>query len=327
MNQFNVLITSAGRRTQLLEHFRNSITHFDASGKIITCDSNPSWSAACKISDLSFESPLIDSTEYIPFLLNLCKKENIKALIPTNDMELIFLSENRELFLKQGTYIPICDRKFVEIARSKLKTSKLFAEVGIQHPPSISLCDEFTELKNNNELFPAVIKPDDGSNSQGLYFVDTFDELRNLKNRLGSLDGSIIQKRIVGREYTINCYFNDVGRLIACVPHLRVKIRGGEVEKAVTCRQIQLEQYSQLLEKNIEEARGPICFQAIEDDKGNFYCIEINARFGGGYPLAHEAGATFTDWIIADALALSVEPLERWINNLKMIRYDNAVFE
>ena len=54
--------------------------------------------------------------------------------------------------------------------------------------------------------------------------------------------------------------------------------------------------------------------------------IEINARFGGGYPLVDHAGATFAQWLLEEVAGLSRTVHDDWREGVLMLRYDAAVF-
>jgi len=54
---------------------------------------------------------------------------------------------------------------------------------------------------------------------------------------------------------------------------------------------------------------GAICFQAIVGADGPVV-LEINARFGGGFPVTHRAGARFTQWLL-NWLRIAVVDLRR----------------
>jgi carbamoyl-phosphate synthase large subunit len=55
--------------------------------------------------------------------------------------------------------------------------------------------------------------------------------------------------------------------------------------------------------------------------------IEINARFGGGFPLAWAAGARTTRWAIQFGAGLPPLPAALdWKSEVKMLRYDQSVF-
>ena len=54
--------------------------------------------------------------------------------------------------------------------------------------------------------------------------------------------------------------------------------------------------------------------------------IELNPRFGGGYPLSYEAGADFPGALIGELQGTSSDVLHHWRDGLVMLRYDDAVF-
>ena len=74
------------------------------------------------------------------------------------------------------------------------------------------------------------------------------------------------------------------------------------------------------------EAFGAICFQAILSEAGEAIIFEVNARFGGGYPLAHHAGAHFAKWLIEIASGQVCSASNDWRENVLMLRYDAALF-
>jgi carbamoyl-phosphate synthase large subunit len=54
--------------------------------------------------------------------------------------------------------------------------------------------------------------------------------------------------------------------------------------------------------------------------------LEINPRFGGGFPLSNAAGADFTDWLIKEYLLGQKLPFyDLWSSDLVMLRYDAKV--
>ena len=129
----------------------------------------------------------------------------------------------------------------------------------------------------------------------------------------------------MGPENTVNCYVDQAGVLRAAVPHRRIEVRDGEVSKGVTERRPELTAIAHQIVKAIPGLRGPFCFQVILTQSGP-KVFEINARFGGGYPLTHAAGATFTKWLIEEALNLPCTANDTWQDGLLMLRHDMSVF-
>ena len=73
-------------------------------------------------------------------------------------------------------------------------------------------------------------------------------------------------------------------------------------------------------------ARGVLCFQVIDDPRHGPRVFEVNARFGGGYPLAHQAGARFADWLLDEIDGRPCRAHDGWREGVTMLRYDDAVF-
>jgi carbamoyl-phosphate synthase large subunit len=129
-----------------------------------------------------------------------------------------------------------------------------------------------------------------------------------------------------GREFTINVYVNSDGKCVCAVPHWRLETRAGEVSKGITVKDRRLMDLAAQVAEALPGARGPLNIQCFLDTDGTIAIIEINARFGGGYPLAHHAGARFTEWLLHEQEGRAVGPYDGWNDDLAMLRYDEAVF-
>ena len=64
----------------------------------------------------------------------------------------------------------------------------------------------------------------------------------------------------------------------------------------------------------------------MQNDTQNIYAIEINPRFGGGFPLSYLAGANYPKWIIQEYLqGEQIAEYQDWQENLLLLRYDHEV--
>jgi len=64
----------------------------------------------------------------------------------------------------------------------------------------------------------------------------------------------------------------------------------------------------------------------MQNDTQNIYAIEINPRFGGGFPLSYLAGANYPKWIIQEYLqGKQIAEYQDWQENLLLLRYDHEV--
>jgi carbamoyl-phosphate synthase large subunit len=170
--------------------------------------------------------------------------------------------------------------------------------------------------------WPLMVKPRAGSSSVGIRILSAPDQL-------GAPGGSpdyLAQELLRGEEYTVNLFFDRAGRLRCAIPHLRCEVRAGEVAKGITRRHPQLEAAAWALGEALPGARGALCFQAIVDAADRPVLFELNARFGGGYPLAHRAGARFAQWLLEETTARASSAHNDWQDGVLMLRYDHAVF-
>ena len=63
----------------------------------------------------------------------------------------------------------------------------------------------------------------------------------------------------------------------------------------------------------------------VSENEDEFKAIEINPRFGGGYPLTYAAGANFPRMLIEEyVLGKTVSFADDW-EDLLMLRYDSKV--
>lgn len=314
----NVLITSAGRRVSLVQIFQKELEKLNPEAKVMTTDANPDLSAACQVSHKSFSVPRLNKEDYILILLKICKENDISLIIPTIDLELLLLAENEELLHQNGINVVISSIPFIKICRDKRKTHKFFLE------KTIEVAREYD--KDNYQL-PLFIKPFDGSRSVDTYIIHEEKDLKKnfFKNNrflfLEYLDDENYD------EYTCDLYYSKNGTLKCAVPRKRIEVRDGEVNKGLTERN-ELVPYIQNKLGMIKGARGCLTAQFFKHKtKDRIIGIEINARFGGGFPLSYLAGANYAKWIIEEYMNKNEidDQFNSWEEQLLMLRYDDEI--
>lgn len=319
--QITILFSSAGRRVELIRCFRRSADALGISLKVIATDIQPALSSACAEADEVFTVPRCTDAQFIPEMEMLCKDEGVQLVIPTIDTELIALSQVRDVFESLGTYVAVSDIGVVRVARNKAATAELFHQHGIGAPRTMFL-EEVLKPQGDPLEMPILLKPIDGSCSQGIFEIN---HAHHIPHDLPQKN-YIAQELWRGREFTINAYVSKTGELLAVVPHERLEVRAGEVSKGITRSMPELEAEAHKIIKALPGLRGAFCYQAIVRKDGAHAVFEINARFGGGYPLIHEAGAPFAQWLLQEVLGETPKPIRTFKENLKMLRYDAAFF-
>jgi carbamoyl-phosphate synthase large subunit len=127
-------------------------------------------------------------------------------------------------------------------------------------------------------------------------------------------------------EYTIDLYFDKNHYLKCAVPRERIEIRTGEVSKGVT-RKTNLYELVCSKFSYCPGFTGCITLQVFKNRSSDeIFGIEINPRFGGGYPLSYQAKANFPEMIIKEYLFNEEIPFfDKWIENLLMLRFDDEI--
>lgn len=313
----NILVTSAGRRVSLVRALRSEAKKMKPDSKVFAVDFQPELSSACKISDQSFQVPKVTSRDYIGVLRELCQEQKIDLLIPTIDPELPVLAKNKELLEKDGVSVVVSDLELIEICQDKRKTIDFFESRGIHTPKMIS---------KEKPTFPVYAKPYDGSSSENNYIIHNASELRDYHVNDEKLLFFEYLDHNVYDEYTLDLYYDRDSDLKCVVPRKRIEVRGGEVNKGLTENNTLVPFVKEKL-TNISGARGCLTLQLfLNSENGNISGIELNPRFGGGYPLSYLAGANYPRWLIEEYLFDNpIEFNDSWESNLLMLRYDDEI--
>ena len=314
----NILITSAGKRVALVRAFQAELATLVPAGQVFTTDMHPELAPACIVSDRSFAVPRVTSPEYIDILFRLCAEKDIRLVIPTIDTELMLLAESKSRFFDAGIVIGVPDPEFVALCRDKRNTSSFFDEVGIRIPRPID---------KQHPTFPFFAKPYDGSLSSNLHIVRCPEELTpQILNDPKLIFMELIDKKEY-REFTVDMYYGRDNRLKSVVPRERIEIRAGEINKGYT-RKNGIVAFLRDRMAHVKGVVGCICLQLFyHPESHDIIGIEINPRFGGGYPLSYAAGANFPAYLVREyLLGENVGYSDDWTDNLLMLRYDDAVF-
>lgn len=314
----NILITSAGKRVALVRAFKETLKRFFPDAKVYTTDMNPQMSPAAYVSDGCISVPRVTSEDYIGILQEICHKYNIGLVVPTIDTELAILSANKTMFEKPGAHLCVSGYEFIMMCRDKRNTGSFFEKNGIRVPQPV---DKY------NPRFPMFAKPYDGSLSFNLHYIRTSEDL----TAEILADPKLIFMEYIDKteyqEYTVDMYFGRDHQLKMAVPRERIEIRAGEINKGRTEKEF-LEPYIRQHLPYIEGCEGCICGQFFYNKENNDVVgIEINPRFGGGYPLSYAAGANYPEFLIREYfLGESISYSNRWLDNVLMLRYDDAIF-
>ena len=320
-SNFTILISSVGRRAQLVECFRRAAKELDIALKVVGTDAAPELSPASHLVDRCFQVPRCSDSQFVPETLAISKNQDANLIVPTIDPELPIYAAHAEDFEMIGAKVLISSPGTIDIAFDKCRTNQWFVAQGF--PAVAQQCLEQVLSDLSQWTFPVIVKPRRGSASIGVRIVKDAEALRSLKGQ----DGLLVESIARGVEHTTNLFVDRSGRCLCAVPHQRLETRGGEVSKGITVKNHKLMELAKSVAEALPGARGPLNLQGFVDDNNEVRFTEINARFGGGFPLAAEAGANFCRWILEDMCGLpSSASFSNWRDHLLMLRFDSAVF-
>ncbi len=319
----NVLLTSAGRRSYLVEYFKEALL---GVGKVF-CSNMFAHSAAMYAADLAFTTPPAYDPQYVTKILSICRDNDVGMLCPLHDLDLYILSQHQEEIQRAGIIAILPTQEWGQIALDKYACTLFLKENGFAVPwTTIDFDDAVNALAKKKIVFPVVVKARMGFGSQGLKVCHDFEELKSAyhdaqkqirefeTNKFTScpLDQSVvIQQGISGKEYCIDI-INDLSGQYASAFMLEVHaMRAGETDM-VTTRDIKL---AGDLPLRLSRFTKHIGIWGIDfmDDNGILKIIDINPRFTGDYPFHHLAGANIPAALIAWAENRQVKP--EWLTS------------
>ncbi len=296
----NILITSAGRRNELISYFkRNSDIK-----KVIVCDMN-SYATAFEESDKGYIAPSITESKYESFLYEICKKESINIIFTLNDLELPLLSRMKKKLSTIDTIALVSDPGIIDICWDKSLTTQFLEDSGFNIPTTYSL----NEMDGKFDSFPVIIKPRFGTASIGIEVASSYEEFNLLyayakyslnKTPIKEIEGGsdlLIQEKIEGVEYAVDIINDLNGNYQGCVIKKKIGIRGGDADCVISVFDEKIEKWCKLFSKKLKHIGNVDCDLICRDNE--VYCVDINPRFGGAYPFSQLSGIDLPEMIVS----------------------------
>jgi carbamoyl-phosphate synthase large subunit len=328
-NSVSVLFTCIGRRVSLLESFRRAAKQLKINAPLLGTDTTE-LSPALQLCDRRFGVKPTTHATYIKQLLSIVKANKVKLLVPTVDLDLKRLAQNKSKFAALGCRVLVSDLEVIDICQDKRKTYKFLLENHFDTPATMSIR---TALKNSQSsfvnrkskmTFPLFLKPWDGYAGRPNAIVNNRKELLFYAKKIPN---PICQELVKGTEYTCDVYVDFDMKVRCVVPRKRIEVRAGEVSKGQVIKKARIMSEAADLVEKLGAGPGIITLQLFLTGDGKVKFIEINPRFGGGVPLSIKAGADFPKWILQELTGRkpNIHP-DNMKDGLIMLRYDSEVW-
>lgn len=314
-----VLFTCIGRRVSLLESFRNAASQLKVKARFLGTD-RISLTAAMQLCDRHFIVKSTAHPGYIRQLLSIVRSENVKLLVPTVDLDLKILAENKDKFAALDCTVLVSKPGIIDICQDKRKTYRFLTKNGFDTPATMAVSSALAAKHN----WPCFLKPWDGYASRGNYIVSNRKEL---KFYAGKVPNCIVQEFVEGVEYTCDVFVDFDMKVRCVIPRKRIEVRSGEVSKAQVVKNTRIMKQTTALIETLKAGPGVITVQLIMTARKQIKFIEINPRFGGGVPLSIKAGANFPKWILQHLIGKNPRiKFDGFTDKLFMLRYDSEVW-
>lgn len=280
----NWLLSTIGKRGYIADYLREAdpSIHVIGTGKT-------AFTPGFQSCDEAVLMPEIAAPEYRDAVRDLVARREIHAILSLSDPDVAALAGLREELSARGVSCFFPSPAIARIGFDKLETARWAGAHGIRAPRTFHDAREALETAG----LPLVRKPRYGSGSAGVAVI------RDAAGLLPPADDPteyIYQEWIGGQELNVEFCSDLEGRPLAVSCWRKLLSRNGETELAVTLRRPDLIDHGVRLASLLPVA-GPCDVDLIDRD-GEFFLIEFNMRFGGGYPVSQLAGAGFPERLV-----------------------------
>lgn len=317
----NILLSSVGRRPYLVRWFKEALIANGIEGKIIAVDLDE-MSPARSACDEFISSPRVDDPSYRSWLEDVLIERRISLAVSVNDFEISLWST-----FPQGGKWDVLLRLAPEtqqVVEDKCRMGAVLTAFGISTPPTW-LGAEAAMVAVPGRKY--VTKGRFGSASRGLRFVDGLDlveAVASATRQVTTAEGVaalsqetiapeklvVIQEEIRGVEHGLDVVCDLKGNFAGVLARRKISMRAGETDRAESVDPAPFEDVARRLAAAIPHP-GIMDVDVILDKEGTPHVIDINPRFGGGYPFSHLAGARVANAYVAWAAKLPVN--EEWL--------------
>ncbi len=317
----SILLLSVGTRNKIVQYFKRE---FAEIGNVVVTDMSE-LAPAIYEADQYYQVPRISENGYIDIILDICRREQISAVLSLIDPELSLLAKNKQRFEEIGVTVIGSSYELCEIALDKMKMYTWLLDHSYNCARSYLNKDAFYADKNKGIIsFPVFVKPVRGSASIAINKVSDEETLELL---WAHDDNLMIQEYLNGQEIGADCYIDLIsGELVSVFTKKKILMRAGETDKAVSFKDDKL---FALIEKFVEECgwKGQIDIDIFEVN-GEYYISEVNPRFGGGYPHAHECGCNHVKMIANNLNGIAnIKCIGTYKDEVYMMKYNEITIK
>ena len=298
---------------------------FAKAGFGVIATGNSTIIPALHAADKAYVVPSIDDGEYIPRLLEICRHNNVAAILSLLDKDVLKISAAISEFRDLGVMPIMVDNAVARLCCDKFSFYEFMIAHGFKCAKTFNSLENFAAAHDRGEIeFPVFVKPVDGEGSRRAAKCHTMDELSKI---MFLHDDLIVQEFLDGPQYDIDVYIDFINqKMISIFAKENLSMLNGVSNKVVSVNEPRIFSLSEQLLKQLG-AVGPMNIEMfkVNDD---YYVNEINPRLEASYPVAHACGVDFGKLMVNNLKGLENKAsIGNYDSDTLLLKYDRVIIK
>ena len=237
--------------------------------------------------DAAYVSPWAHEPDFLPWLIETCRAEGIKAILSGAEPVLLAMARSQDQIETETGAKCLCSPLDVlEIGDDKLETCRWLEDKSLPFPSYADASDDHAvEDLVANVGYPIIAKPRHGGGARGVILVENKLDLGYVCRK----ENYLLQEYVGtdSDEYTVGCFRDRNGRLApSCC--IRRELLAGTTYRALLGDFPEVRAVAEDITTKLQPA-GPCNIQLRMSNRGPV-CFEINPRFSGTTPIRDHFG-------------------------------------
>ena len=266
-------------------------------------------------------SPRAVEDSFVPWLLDLCREEEVDVVMSGVEPVLDALAEHAGgIRDATGAVCLVSPPEVLAIGADKLASARWVSERGLRAPHSADGADaDAIRALLASTGVPVVVKPREGKSAEGVTVVSDEAEVWRL---LSERQGLMVQEHLAGEEFSVGCVCDAEGVVRGTFP-MRRTLRDGTTFRAEAGDFPEVSDYAERIARELGPT-GPLNVQ-LRAPEGDPVAFELNVRFSGTTPMRVRLGfdeveACLRHFVLGEPLRLGRG------RHGKVVRYWNELY-
>ena len=263
-----------------------AIAHSSLHIRVIGADISPPQMGLYTV-DRAYIAPWANESTFIPWLIDVCCKESVQAILSGSEAVLATLAAQKVTIEKKtGAICLVSDQSVMQIGDDKLDTCRWLQDHDFNFPQFAAAQDaDALQTLVADAGFPLIAKPRTGGGARGLLEVHDQHDL----NYVTGKSNYIVQEYLSDdeSEYTVGCFCDKDGAIRGTIA-MRRNLLAGTTYRAFLGNFPKIQEEAERIAQALKPL-GPCNIQLRQTARGPV-CFEINPRFSGTTPIRAHYG-------------------------------------